>query len=114
MEKELNPMSFESSHGTLLVNEDGAIHPDSDTEDWLGTISKVDIEELDNYYALQGIEGKCEGGDVMDFGYWDKKGKYFEPEKDWRLNVFHSRELSRAQARRIVNKSFEWIKINRV
>ena len=80
----------------------------------LGDIAKVDIEELDNYYALQGIEGKCEGGDVVDFGYWDKKGKYFEPEKSWRIDTFHSTKLSKREVKEVVRKSLEWIKINRV
>ena len=48
------PMEFESSNGTLLVNENGSINENSDfdKDSWLSDISKVDIEELDNYYKL--------------------------------------------------------------
>jgi hypothetical protein len=55
---QLTPMEFEGSNGTLLVNENGSINKDSDfdNDSWLSEISKVDIEELDNYYKLQGLE----------------------------------------------------------
>jgi len=85
MTEELIPMQFESSFGILLVNEDGTIHKDSDfdTTSWLSDIRKVDIQELDNYYLSKGW-GKAQGGDVLDFGWWDKKGNYNKPSKKWR------------------------------
>ena len=107
-------MEFESSNGTLLVNENGSINENSDfdKDSWLSDISKVDIEELDNYYKLQGFV-KCEGGDVLDFGWWDKKDKYNKPERNWRIETFHNQELEEEEVSTIVAKSFKWIKDNR-
>ena len=121
--KELIPMEFISSNGYLFVNEDGTIHPDSDTEDWLGTIQKVDIEELDNYLGLFDL-GLCDGGDVLDFGYWDKQGVYHEPSKQWRVDTFHrvavesdtkeAKEYwTESQIQKTIEESFEWINNNR-
>ena len=82
--EELIPMQFDSSFGILLVNEDGTIHEDSDFDtSWLSDIHKVDIEELDNYYLSKGWD-KTKGGDVLEFGWWDKEGNYNEPNKKWR------------------------------
>tara|TARA_Y100000389_G_C17330170_1_gene447641 strand:+ start:319 stop:675 length:357 start_codon:yes stop_codon:yes gene_type:complete len=108
------PMEFESSNGTLLVNENGSINKDSDFENdsWLSEISKVDIEELDNYYKIQGL-GKCEGGDVLDFGWWDKKGNYNKPEKSWRMGTFHKQDLEKDEVNTIITTSFQWIEDNR-
>jgi hypothetical protein len=84
MTQELIPMQFQSSFGILFVNEDGTIHEESDFENsWLSEIHKVDIEELDNYYLSQGLD-KAQGGDVLEFGWWDKQGNYNEPNKKWR------------------------------
>lgn len=109
---ELIPMEFESSNGTLLVNKNGTIDKNSDLSDWLLDIEKVDIEELDNYYKLNGLK-ICEGGDVLDFGWWDKKGNYNKPEKDWRLETFHKQGLSSKKVKKIVEESFNWIEKNR-
>lgn len=108
------PMEFESSNGTLLVNENGSINENSDfdNDSWLSDISKVDIEELDNYYKLQGL-GKCEGGDVLDFGWWDKKGNYDKPDRDWRIETFHKQDLKEEEVNTIVATSFQWIEDNR-
>ena len=122
--KELIPMEFESSHGTLYVNEDGTIHPDSDTDDWLGTIHRVDIEELDNYVSYYGF-GSRDGGDVLDFGYWDKDGEYHAPSKSWREGVFHriivnsdpdevKAYWTKERIQEAIDKSFNWIKENRL
>jgi len=110
--EDLTPMEFVSSHGTLLVNEDGTIHKDSDLSDWLLDIEKVDIAELDHYNKLQGLD-LCEGGDVCDFGYWDKKGKYHIPEKQWRLDIYHSIHLSQEEQEISIEESFKWISENR-
>ena len=111
---QLTPMEFESSNGTLLVNENGSINKDSDfdNDSWLSEISKVDIEELDNYYKLQGLE-RCEGGDVLDFGWWDKKGNYNKPDRDWRMEIFHKQDLEEAEVNTIIVTSFQWIEDNR-
>ncbi len=109
---ELIPMEFESSNGLLLVNEDGTINENSEISEWLLDIEKVDIEELDNYYKIQGL-GQCEGGDVLDFGWWDKEGNYNQPEKNWRLEVFHNTELNDKEVDEVVEKSFNWINKNR-
>jgi hypothetical protein len=114
MNTEMTPMEFESSNGTLLVNEDGLINENSDFENdsWLSDISKVDIEELDNYYKIQGLK-KCESGDVLDFGWWDKKGNYNKPQRDWRINIFHKQDLVEEEVNTIVSISFKWIEDNR-
>lgn len=111
---ELTPMEFESSNGTLLVNEDGSINKDSDfdNDSWLSEILKVDIEELDNYYKIQGL-GKCEGGDVLDFGYWTKGGVYNAPSLRWRLETFHPIDFKTYQVLDSIKKSIEWIEENR-
>jgi hypothetical protein len=95
------PMEFESSNGTLLVNENGSINENSDfdNDSWLSDISKVDIEELDNYYKLQGLV-KCEFGDVLDFGWW--KGNYNKPDRDWRMETFHKQDLEEAEVNTII------------
>jgi hypothetical protein len=108
----LIPMEFESSNGILLVNEDGTINKDSELSEWLLEIQKVDIEELDNYYKIQGLE-LCDGGDVLDFGWWDKKGNYNQPEKSWRLETFHRQDMSEKKIKNIVKQSFDWINKNR-
>lgn len=125
-QKELIPMEFISTHGTLYVNEDGTIHPDSDIDDWLGTIHRVDIEELDNYLSYYDFDiNQREGGDVLDFGYWDKDGEYHAPEKSWREDVFHrvivdsdpdeaKAYWTKERIQEVIDESFEWIKIYRL
>jgi|TARA_R110002012_G_scaffold55850_2_gene142524 hypothetical protein len=105
-------MEFISSNGTLLVNKNGTVHKDSDLDGWLLDIAKVDLEELDNYYKIQTLN-ECEGGDVLDFGWWDKKGNYNKPEKVWRIETFHKPELNEKEVEKIVNISFQWIDDNR-
>lgn len=122
--KELIPMEFISTHGTLYVNDDGTVHPNSDTDDWLTTIHRVDIEELDNYLSYYDLP-PSEGGDVLDFGYWDKDGEYHLPEKSWREEVFHriivnsdpdevKAYWTKERIQEAIDKSFNWIKENRL
>ena len=123
--KELIPMEFISSHGTLYVNENGTINSiDCDEVDWLGDISKVDIEELDYYLSLYDLE-PTQGGDVLDFGYWDKDGVYHQPSRQWREDVFHRVSVdsdpdeakgywTEEKIQETIEKSFEWIKKNRL
>ena len=124
MKKELIPMEFISSHGTLYVNEDGTIHPDSDTDDWLDNIDRVDISELDNYLSYYDSP-LAEGGDVLDFGYWDKDGVYHQPSRQWREDTFHRVSVysdpdeakaywTKEKIQEIIDESFEWIKRNRL
>lgn len=123
--KELIPMEFISSHGTLYVNEDGTIHPDSDIDDgWLLDIERVDIEELDNYLSYYDLP-IAQGGDVLDFGYWDKNGVYHLPPRQWREDTFHRVSIdsdpdeskdywTRENILKVIDKSYEWIKENRL
>ena len=114
-------MEFISTHGTLYVNEDGTIHPDSDTDDWLTTIHRVDIEELDNYLSYYDFE-LADGGDVLDFAYWDKNGVYHLPSRQWREDTFHKVPISDEEKKfwtseeimKVIDKSFNWIKENRL
>lgn len=121
--KNIIPMEFISSNGYLYVNEDGTIHPDSDIEDWLLDIDKVDIEELDNYLSYYDLP-LAQGGDVLDFGYWDKGGIYHPPSKQWREDTFHRVSVdsdpdeakaywNKERIKEVIDKSFEWIKKNR-
>lgn len=113
-QSELAPMPFESSNGTLLVNRDGTIHEDSDIDDWLVDIDRVDVVELDNYYSSNGL-GICGGGDALDFAYWDRDQKYHLPDRNWRLDTFHPQVPKRtiSQIVELVDESFKWIKENR-
>ena len=112
---DLTPTTFESSYGTLLVNEDGTINEYSDLDEgsWLLKIAKVDMEELKRYYKIQGLEELELDGDVLDFGYWDTDGKYNKPERSWREDMFHNVELSKEQVKSIIDHSYEWIAENR-
>jgi hypothetical protein len=118
-------MEFISSHGTLYVNEDGTIHPDTDIDDsWVLSIERVDIEELDNYLSYYDLP-LAQGGDVLDFGYWDNKGVYRLPPRQWREDVFHRVSVdsdpdeakaywTKERINEVIDKSFEWIKENRL
>jgi len=108
--KKIKVMEFESSNGTLLLTSDGLVHDrsDFDSDSWLKDISKVDIEELNHYYKIQGL-GKCDSGDVLDFGWWDKKGNYNKPERNWRMETFHNQDLTEGEVKGVVEKSYEWI-----
>lgn len=108
-----NVAHFISSCGELYVNFDGTIGKESEISDWLLDISKVDVEELENYYKLNNLIGALDGGDVLDFGWWDKEGEYNKPEKSWRLEVFHNQDFDEAKVLGIVEKSFGWIDKNR-
>lgn len=104
---------FESSHGIVAVTEDGnVIESESELSDWLLTIQKVDIEEIKHYHNLNKIEFENEG-DVLDFGYWDKKGKYHKPDFNWRKDTYHSQELTKTEIKNIIRLSKLWIKENR-
>lgn len=123
--KELIPMEFISSNGTLYVNEDGTIHPDSDIDDsWLLDVERIDIEELDNYLSYYDLP-LAQGGDVLDFGYWDKNGVYHLPPRQWREDVFHRVSVdsdpdeaksywTEERIQETIDKSFDWIKNNRL
>jgi len=124
--KELIPMDFISSHGTLCVNEDGTINSieweDSyDESSWLLDIERVDIEELDNYLSYYDFE-LADGGDVLDFAYWDKNGVYHPPSRQWREDIFHKVPISDEEKKfwtseeimKVIDKSFNWIKENRI
>lgn len=110
----LIPMNFVSSNGTLIVNRDGSINQESefDNESWLSEIAKVDVEELERYYKMQGLEVGLHG-DVLDFGYWDNDGNYNEPERSWREDVFHNVDFSKEHVASIIDNSYEWIAENR-
>jgi predicted phosphatase len=106
-------MEFESSNGTIYVDEKGNVLPHSELSDWLEDIKRVDIEELDLYYAMNGL-GKAEGGDVLDFGYWDKDDKYHAPSMGWRSGTFHNQALDIVHVSRIIDYMVEWGKTNRI
>ena len=106
-------MEFISSNGNLIIDKKGNVNKSkSELSDWLLTIKKVDVEELNNYYKLNGL-GKASDGDVLDFGYWDNEDVYHEPSKSWREETFFNQDFDQDKVNEIVSKSFEWIKKNR-
>ncbi len=114
MKRQEELLEFISSNGTLLINEQGNVNEkESDLNEWLLTISKVDMEELGNYYRLMRHDFLPEGGDVLDFCYWDKEGKYHVADKNWRYETFHNVELKSREIEPIVDLSYEWIENNR-
>lgn len=102
--------SFDSSHGELIINQHGDVLPKSELSDWLLGIEKVDVEELVHYYILNGFGNELCDGDVLDFGYWDKEGKYIEPDYYFREKTFHNQKFTDEQVKEAIDKSKEWIK----
>jgi len=124
--KELIPMEFISSDGYVYVNEDGTLDSiewagSMDKTSWLLDIERVDIEELNNYLSYYDFE-LADGGDVLDFGYWDKNGVYHLPSRQWREDTFHKVPISDEEKKfwtseeimKVIDKSFNWIKENRL
>lgn len=109
---EKDVFEFVSSNGTVEINRNGDVLPSSDLSDWLLDIQKVDVEELKVYSCSIGDEG-IDDGDVLDFGFWDKKGNYNEPDFDWRLRVFNKQEETEEQKIKFVEDSKKWIQENR-
>lgn len=126
---ELSPLEFISSDGYVYVNEDGTLDSiewagSMDETSWLLNIERVDIEELDNYLSYYDLD-IAQGGDVLDFGYWDKGGVYHLPDRQWRENVFHRISVdsdpeeskdywTKERIQEVIDKSYEWIKENRI
>jgi len=109
----MNIIQFESSYGLIAVNEKGeVIKKESDLSGYLLNIEKIDIEEIDHYHKLNEFSC-CEGGDVLDVGYWDKKGKYHKPCRKWRTQTFHNGGFSNKKVREVIKTSFDWINVNR-
>lgn len=123
MQHQCVSMEFISSNGYIYVNDDGTIDSieSYDTTNWLYDIDRVDIEELDNYLSFYDFE-LADGGDVLDFGYWDKDGVYYPPSRQWREDTFHKIPISeeektfwtREEILKVIDKSFNWIKENRL
>ena len=100
---------FISSHGDLMIDKDGNVLPQSDLSDWLLEIGKVDVEELIHYFQLNGLDGDLDGGDVLDFGYWDKNGEYHKPHMDFRKNTFHNQDFRYTQIEEVIIKTEQWL-----
>lgn len=80
-----------SSHGELsvdpstgLVDAAASVYYEGADQD-LRDIVKFNIEEMCVFW---GCEQK--GGDILNFGYWDDKNEYSQPELDWRLESVFS------------------------
>ena len=122
MEHHCVSMEFISSNGYIYVNDDGTIDSieSDDTTNWLYDVERVDIEELNNYLSYYDFD-LGEGGDTLDFGYWDKDGVYHAPSRQWREDTFHKIPISddeekywtKSQIQKTIEESFEWIKNNR-
>lgn len=107
-------LEFISSNGTLIIDEKGNVnHEESDLSDWLNTIKKVDMEELDNYYKIMNHNFLPESGDVLDFGYWDKQDRYHPPSRDWRYDTFHNPNQHERTNELLILKAYKWIEKNR-
>ena len=129
--KELNDptyevaMEFISSNGYVYVNNDGTIDSiewaEDDKSNWLYDLERVDIEELENYLSYYDFE-LGEGGDVLDFAWWDKDGVYHLPSRQWREDTFHKIAISdeekefwtQEKIQETIDMSYEWIKENRL
>jgi hypothetical protein len=106
---------FESSNGLLVIDKQGyVIAEESDLSEWLLDVERVDVEELENYYKLNSFDEISVEGDVLDFGFWNKKGEYNSPEMDWRKENFHNVDFSDDEVETIIAESIEWIKNNRL
>ena len=109
-------LTFESSHGIIVCDGWGNIKPnESDLSDWLNDVLKIDVEELENYYILNKLKpNEIDGGDVLDFGYWDKGGVYHKADENWRLTTFHNQDIKlNKDVTKLVADSFCWIAKNR-
>jgi len=111
---------FQSSHGTLVVDEDGVPvleecewEDDNDPNNWLKNIAKVDLLELANYYKVCGHGQVDFDGDVLDFGFWDKEGNYNVPDRNWREECFHNVNRSKAEQLRDIERAEIWVETYR-
>lgn len=71
-----------SSYGDIRIDHDGAILDirwDEEEDRYLEDIARFDLDEFYRYYGHLDQEY-----DILDLGYWDKKGKYFPPEPSYR------------------------------
>jgi len=109
---------FMSTYGWLIVDEEGVPILEEcswDSPNWLENIGKVDLTELLYYHKVCGFEINQTGltGDVLDFGYWDNSGNYHAPERDWRVGIFHNVNKTSEEQLSDIQKSEDWIEINR-
>ena len=105
---------FCSSHGDLRIDAKGNVLNDPDElEDWLCTIKKVDVDELMRYNRAMDFGDCLTDGDVLDFGFWDKEGKYHKPDEKWRHETYHNKNLDERVREQIINYSIIWINRHR-
>lgn len=80
-------IAINSSNGTLMIDsETGEVsveESDYDNDD-LRQIVRFDLDEWRKEYPGE----ECEGGDILDFGYWSKREDgewiYEPPVEEWR------------------------------
>lgn len=115
--------AFESSHGNLVVDEDGvpileecSFDDPDDADCWIKhSIAKVDLVELANYYKVCGHAEEIDlDGDVLDFGYWDKEGEYHVPDANWRVDIFHNVNRTPEQQAKDIKKAEIWVETYRL
>ena len=84
-------MLISGNHGALAVDESSGRVIDYEPEgaEEYANIACFDLLEWRAHYG----RAKCDGGDILDFGYWRLDGTYEPPEADWRATW---RELSKA------------------
>lgn len=59
-------------------------------------ITRLDVDEWRAYWPGGDLFA---GHDILDFGSWDKNGRYVGPEIDWRNEILHDRpDLARQRA----------------
>ena len=60
-------------------------------------IVRLDVDEWRAFWPNGDL---CAGHDILDFGSWDKSGRYTGPETDWRENLLADRpELAKDRTR---------------
>ena len=54
--------------------------------DGYDNITRLDVDEWRKTYPIGDLTA---GHDILDFGSWDKDGRYEGPEEDWRFNLWN-------------------------
>jgi hypothetical protein len=79
-----------SSNGEIEVNLNTGkiikVHTDSDGfRDWADNVTFFDIDEYRDYYGDVG--GRDDSFDILDLGFWRKKGSYVPPSDSFRIEI---------------------------
>lgn len=79
-----------SSWGELTIDATTGDVLEWNCDDYLNEVVRVDLEEHKRNGATPITEDGC---DILDFGCWDKDGKYGEPEHSWRERIKEDKKI---------------------